>query len=86
MTLPDKKGHFGEFGGKFVPETLMSLLEELEKVFSSLKADKNFKKEFARILRQGSRSGSYGKARYAHQHSWIHPAWVFHFAGFKFIR
>ncbi len=28
--LPDKKGHFGEFGGRFVPETLVYALDELE--------------------------------------------------------
>ena len=43
MTLPDKTGHFGEFGGRFVPETLMAVLEKLETVFNSLKNDKNFK-------------------------------------------
>ena len=32
MTLPDRTGHFGEYGGKFVPETLMALIEDLEKV------------------------------------------------------
>jgi len=46
MKLPDKKGHFGEFGGKYVPETLMSALSDLEKVFYSLKSDKKFQKEF----------------------------------------
>ncbi len=44
--LPDKYGHFGEFGGKFVPETLMSMLEELEKEFFRLRKDKSFQKEF----------------------------------------
>jgi len=46
IILPDKKGHFDEFGGKFVPETLMSALSDLERVFYSLKADKKFQKEF----------------------------------------
>ena len=31
VRLPDKRGHFGPFGGKFVPETLMYALEELER-------------------------------------------------------
>ena len=44
--LPDQKGHFGEFGGKFVPETLMSALTDLEKVFYSLRSDQKFKQEF----------------------------------------
>ena len=50
MTLPDKSGHFGEFGGKFVPETLMAMLEDLEKVFKSLRSDAKFKKEFRYYL------------------------------------
>lgn len=52
MSLPDKIGHFGEFGGKYVPETLMALLEDLEKVFKSLKSDKRFKEEFVFYLRE----------------------------------
>ncbi|MDP8211973.1 MAG: tryptophan synthase subunit beta [Candidatus Zapsychrus exili] len=52
MKIPNKTGHFGEFGGRFVPETLMSMLEDLEKVFNSLKTDKKFKKEFNFYLRE----------------------------------
>ena len=52
MSLPDNKGHFGEFGGKFVPETLMSALSELEKELKRLKSDKKFKQEFAYYLRE----------------------------------
>ncbi len=48
--LPDKHGHFGQFGGKYVPETLMALLEDLEKVFKSLQKDKKFKDEFHSLL------------------------------------
>jgi len=50
--LPDKKGYFGGFGGKFVPETLMSALEELEKTYSSAKKDKRFQKELKYYLSQ----------------------------------
>ncbi|GAG34869.1 unnamed protein product, partial [marine sediment metagenome] len=32
-SLPDKRGHFGAFGGKFVPETLMPALKELEEAY-----------------------------------------------------
>ncbi len=46
MTNPDKTGHFGKFGGKYVPETLMALLDDLEKVYKTLKSDRAFKKEF----------------------------------------
>ena len=52
MRLPDKHGHFGEFGGRFVPETLMAVLEELEKVFYSLRSDQEFKKEFDYYLKE----------------------------------
>ena len=41
-TLPDDKGRFGEFGGKFVPETLMAALTELEMAYKEAKASKEF--------------------------------------------
>jgi tryptophan synthase beta chain len=50
--LPDKKGHFGEFGGKFVPETLMTALEQLEKEYSSAKKDPVFKKQLDYYLNE----------------------------------
>ena len=37
--VPDKQGHFGEFGGKYVIETLMPALDELEKVYLDAKED-----------------------------------------------
>lgn len=52
MALPDKNGHFGEFGGRFVPETLMALLEDLEKVFFKARNDKNFQKQFQFYLKE----------------------------------
>jgi len=48
---PDRCGHFDEFGGRFVPETLMALLLELEKTFHSLQKDKKFKEELDFYLR-----------------------------------
>ncbi len=42
---PDTKGKFGRFGGKFVPETLITPLQELEEAYSKLKDDKNFIEE-----------------------------------------
>lgn len=50
--FPDKSGHFGPFGGKYVPETLMASLEELENVFAKSRHDKKFKKEFEYYLRE----------------------------------
>ncbi len=51
MRLPDNQGHFGEFGGRFVPETLMPALLELEEAYGHYKNDKEFKEEFAYYLR-----------------------------------
>lgn len=48
--LPDSSGHFGIYGGKFVPETLMPALTELEEVYSKAKADPAFKKELEYYL------------------------------------
>jgi len=44
--LPDNKGHFGPYGGRFVSETLMSSLQELEAKYLMLKDDPDFCKEF----------------------------------------
>ncbi len=52
MALPDKKGHFGEFGGRYVPETLMTLLLDLEKQFTALRKTKGFRDEFAFYLKE----------------------------------
>ncbi|GAQ95603.1 tryptophan synthase beta chain [Thermodesulfovibrio aggregans] len=46
-----RKGYFGEYGGCFVPETLMPALEELEKAFYRAKIDKNFNEEFESLLK-----------------------------------
>jgi tryptophan synthase beta chain len=43
--LPDRKGHFGPYGGKYVPETLMAALEELEREYAAARRDKKFQKE-----------------------------------------
>ncbi len=49
---PDDRGYFGKFGGKFVPETLMYALEELEEKYKALKDDEEFKKELNYYLRE----------------------------------
>jgi len=43
--LPDKKGYFGEFGGKYVPESLMSAISELEAAYQKAKESINFQKD-----------------------------------------
>jgi tryptophan synthase beta chain len=48
---PDKEGHFGIYGGKFVPETLMPALAELEEAYVSALSDPSFQKEMEETLR-----------------------------------
>uniref|UniRef100_A0A224XC15 Tryptophan synthase n=1 Tax=Hypericum kalmianum TaxID=473045 RepID=A0A224XC15_9ROSI len=48
---PDPFGRFGKFGGKYVPETLMHALSELESAFKFLKDDASFQEELAGILK-----------------------------------
>ena len=50
INMPDKNGFFGDYGGKFVPETLMFALEELENTYEVLKNDKNFGNQFYKDL------------------------------------
>ncbi len=50
-TLPDARGHFGPYGGMFVPETLMSALHELTAEYDRAKSDPSFAKEFSTLLR-----------------------------------
>jgi tryptophan synthase beta chain len=49
--LPDARGHFGRFGGRYVPETLMSPLEELEQAYREAKHDPAFDAELQSSLR-----------------------------------
>jgi tryptophan synthase beta chain len=47
QTVPDESGHFGRYGGKFVPETLMPALDELEEAYLQARNDKDFMAELA---------------------------------------
>ena len=49
--LPDRRGYFGEFGGKYVPETLMAALEEFERAYKKLKREKSFREELKALSR-----------------------------------
>src|SRR4030042_1749965 len=51
---PDKKGHFGIYGGRYAAETLMPALLELEAAYLSAKKDKEFQQELNRYLRDYS--------------------------------
>ncbi|MBT2656237.1 tryptophan synthase subunit beta [Bacillus sp. ISL-18] len=48
-TLPNEKGHFGIFGGRFVPETLMKAVNELNDAYEDAKKDPAFHAEIARL-------------------------------------
>ena len=48
--FPDKSGHFGKYGGRFVAETLMPLIIEVEKEYIKAKKDSSFKKELSYYL------------------------------------
>ncbi|MFO1519709.1 MAG: tryptophan synthase subunit beta [bacterium] len=52
MALPDKKGHFGPFGGRYVAETLIPALNELELAYQKIRRDPAFKKEFDDLARE----------------------------------
>jgi len=49
--LPDERGHFGAYGGRFVPETLMAPLEELTRAYAEAKQDAAFQQELDYYLR-----------------------------------
>ncbi|MCS7180243.1 MAG: tryptophan synthase subunit beta [bacterium] len=50
--LPDRKGKFGIFGGRFAPETLIGPLEELEKEYKRISKTKEFKRELNYLLKE----------------------------------
>jgi len=62
--LPNNKGYYGKFGGRFVPEILMGLLEELATSYSKIKKEKWFTERLKKVMRvqnlsEKGRSGSY---------------------------
>jgi tryptophan synthase beta chain len=50
-TLPNERGHFGIFGGRFVPETLMKAVIELGEAYEDAKKDPSFQAEIQRLLK-----------------------------------
>jgi tryptophan synthase beta chain len=50
--LPDKNGHFGTFGGRYVPETLICALDELEREYAKARKDSKFLKELDVYLKE----------------------------------
>ena len=52
--MPDERGHFGEFGGRYVPEMLMGALDELAEAYEKWKNDEQFQKELNDLYRNYS--------------------------------
>ena len=48
--MPDAKGHFGQFGGRFVSETLIHALDQLQEIYTNAKSDPEFQREFDKDL------------------------------------
>src|SRR5215469_1085136 len=49
-SVPDLRGRFGPYGGRYVPETLMFALEQLETAYDEVRHDSAFQAEFTRLL------------------------------------
>jgi len=49
-SFPDERGRFGEYGGKFVPETLMAALNDLEAAYIDVQLDQEFNNELTGLL------------------------------------
>jgi tryptophan synthase beta chain len=54
LTQPDEHGHWGAYGGRYVPETLMAPLEELDAAYLAVREDETFQAEFAALLKDFS--------------------------------
>src|SRR5579885_875375 len=52
QNLPDKHGHFGEYGGRWVAETLMPALLELEQAYKQARRDPKFRADLERYARE----------------------------------
>ena len=52
MKVPDQMGHFGVYGGRYVPETLMPALQQLEQAYLAAKKDRRFRAELDYYLRE----------------------------------
>ncbi|MBS3762714.1 MAG: tryptophan synthase subunit beta [Planctomycetes bacterium] len=52
MSMPDQKGYYGQFGGRFVPETLIPALEQLTEAFETARDDPSFQEELNYYLRE----------------------------------
>ena len=49
--IPDQNGRYGDYGGQFVPETLMAALSELTEAFEAITNDRNFSDQLNSLLK-----------------------------------
>lgn len=70
---PDKNGRFGKFGGKYVPETLMPALEELEAAYEECKSDPAFQVRHAPCWPRHAPRGGAGAASPRERREMPHP-------------
>jgi tryptophan synthase beta chain len=49
--LPDARGYFGQYGGRFVPETLIPALQQLDQLYAGAKVDPEFQAQFSTLLK-----------------------------------
>ncbi|HSN90091.1 MAG TPA: pyridoxal-phosphate dependent enzyme, partial [Anaeromyxobacteraceae bacterium] len=64
VAMPDARGRFGAYGGRFVPETLVPALDELEAAWRAARADPAFEAELSELLRRfAGRETPLGEAR-----------------------
>jgi len=52
QAMPDRRGRFGQYGGRYAAETLMPALHELEKAYAEAREDATFQQEYHRLLRE----------------------------------
>ena len=50
QTMPDARGRFGKFGGRYVPETLIPVLDDVTRIYNEAKNDPVFQAELHRLL------------------------------------
>ena len=71
---PDERGHFGQFGGRYVAETLMPLILDLEREYRAAQADPEFQREFDDLIGNDALDGCPGQLNRVH--AWAHDVHV----------
>ena len=77
-TQPDPKGHFGPYGGRYVPEVLMAPLEQLEQAYLEARLDPAFQAELKDLLANyaGRPTPLYHAKRLSESSGGANPLWI----------